>query len=159
MWSVMQNTIRRGAPEDVDAILEIEQATSTAAHWSRSQYSAVFDFGGIPRLCLVAECGKVCGFLVAQTAETEWELENIAVAPMARRQGVGAELLRGLLKEAQCQGARQIRLEVRASNAAARALYEGCGFAQAGTRPRYYQNPQEDAILYRRILAGSLGTP
>jgi ribosomal-protein-alanine N-acetyltransferase len=38
-------------------------------------------------------------------------------------------------------------LEVRASNQAARALYQQMGFAQVSIRPRYYTNPVEDAVL------------
>ena len=41
-------------------------------------------------------------------------------------------------------------LEVRTSNAPAIALYERFGFRAAGTRPRYYQDTGEDAMIMWR---------
>jgi [ribosomal protein S18]-alanine N-acetyltransferase len=149
MSLVTEAAIRRATPEDIDAMVQMEQATSTAAHWSRSQYQAIFQPDAPPRLGLVADNGQVSGFLVAQAVGPEWELENVVVAPAAQRRGLGTQLVRALVQQAKQQHAVAILLEVRASNAAARRFYEGCGFVLAGTRPRYYQNPQEDAILYR----------
>lgn len=149
MSLVTEAAIRRASPEDIDAIVQLEQATSTAAHWSRSQYEAIFQADATPRLALVADNGQLSGFLVAQAAGPEWELENVVVVPAAQRRGLGTQLVRALVQQAKQQHAVAILLEVRASNATARRLYEGCGFVLAGTRSRYYQNPQEDAILYR----------
>ena len=47
-------------------------------------------------------------------------------------------------------GSRCLTLEVRASNTPAQALYEKLGFAQVGRRPKYYQNPREDALILRK---------
>lgn len=149
MSFMSQPAIRPARPEDMGALMELERESPTAAHWSRAQYEAISQPEAPPRLCLVAESGPVLAFLVAQTAGAEWELENIVVAPAACRQGLGRELLRELLQQARQQHALAVVLEVRASNAAARALYQACGFVEAGTRPRYYQNPQEDAIICR----------
>lgn len=152
MTFVAQTVIRAATRADIEAIIDLERAASTAAHWSRGQYEAMFQPGAPPRLCLVAENGPLQAFLVAQTAGPEWELENIVVAPSARRHGLGMLLLRGLLERARQQHALAILLEVRASNAAARALYQVCGFVEAGSRPRYYHSPDEAAILCRYNL-------
>ena len=45
-----------------------------------------------------------------------------------------------------------IRLEVRASNAAALALYQRHGFSAAGVRRAYYSAPVEDALLLQAPL-------
>ena len=79
----------------------------------------------------------------------DWELENIVVLQGARRNGVGRQLLDALLAEARQTNNSSVFLEVRESNFPARALYEKSGFIQAGSRRAYYQNPEEDAILYR----------
>lgn len=144
-----EGTIRLATPGDIDALLALEREAPAAAHWSRAQYEAIFQSGALPRLCLVAEKGPLQAFLVAQTAAPEWELENIVVAPPARRQGLGTLLVRGLLERARQQHAFAVLLEVRASNAAARALYQACGFVEAGSRARYYQYPEETAIICR----------
>ena len=92
---------------------------------------------------------KVLGFLVSARIDHEWELENIVVVQGSRRNGVGRRLLEALLAEARQTNGSSVFLEVRESNVPARALYEKSGFTQAGRRRAYYQNPWEDAILYR----------
>ena len=91
------------------------------------------------------------GFLVALHVAPEWELENIVVDPSARRRGVGKQLMDALLSAAHQTNCEAVFLEVRESNAAARTLYEKAGFEQTGRRKSYYNNPEEDAIMYRLI--------
>ena len=153
MLVVEPSAIRFARPQEIDLLLQLEGQSRTAAHWSRAQYEAIFQSGAPSRLCLVAENNGLQGFLVAQTAGPEWELENLVVAPAARRQGVGTQLLRRLLQEARQWRAPAVLLEVRASNVAARALYGSCGFLEMGVRARYYQQPQEDAVICRCNLA------
>ena len=95
------------------------------------------------------------GFLVARRVVSEWELENIVVAPEVRRKGCGQRLLDALLVHAANTNSDSIFLEVRESNAAARALYHRAGFRQTGQRKSYYTNPAEDAILYVRKLSSN----
>jgi ribosomal-protein-alanine N-acetyltransferase len=155
MLFVTPTALRLATPDDIDAILGLERASATAAHWSREQYEALFHPDSPPRLCLVAESSGLQAFLVAQTAASEWELENIVVASAARRCGLATQLVHGLLEKARRRGAEAVLLEVRASNAAARALYQGCGFVEQGLRPRYYRDPEEDAVICRLNLASS----
>jgi [ribosomal protein S18]-alanine N-acetyltransferase len=80
------------------------------------------------------------------------------VAPEVRGQGVGARLLDDALAAARRNGATAAYLEVRDSNAAARALYASRGFEQVGRRRNYYRKPVEDALVMRRVLdAGARG--
>ena len=90
---------------------------------------------------------------MAQHLAPEWELENIVVAPAARRKGLGKRLLEALLAAARETNSRSVFLEVRASNAAARSLYEKAGFEPTGRRKSYYTNSAEDAVLYRLTLS------
>jgi ribosomal-protein-alanine acetyltransferase len=87
------------------------------------------------------------GFLVASVAAPEAELETIAVAAEGRRRGVGSLLLGALLEALRRAQVTELRLEVRASNQAALRFYRAQGFAETGRRPRYYANPEEDAVL------------
>ena len=68
-----------------------------------------------------------------------------AVDPACRRQGVATALLRA----ASLQRFDQIFLEVRESNAAARALYSAIGFIGSGIRPNYYDCPREAGIVMK----------
>ena len=92
------------------------------------------------------------GFAVARSCAPDGEILDIAVAPAARRQGLGAALLLAALQALQRRGVTDVYLEVRASNAPAIALYAANGFAPCGRRKNYYARPVEDAILMKRSL-------
>ena len=77
----------------------------------------------------------------------EGELLRIAVDPERRGQGLGRELLKAVQRELRGLGFTSLFLEVRAGNAAARALYAACGWQEVGRRAHYYGDG-EDAVLY-----------
>ncbi|HSE49689.1 MAG TPA: ribosomal protein S18-alanine N-acetyltransferase [Terriglobales bacterium] len=150
--------IRPAKPEDLPAMQAIEKHAATAAHWTAADYDKIFNAPELAtdwrRIALVIENGgKVEGFLVAQTVGGEWEIENLAIEPEARRRGHGTRLVGELLDRARAQGASAVFLEVRASNAAARSLYEKWAFVEGGRRPGYYRQPEEDAVLYKFTFA------
>jgi len=160
--------IRPATPGDIPFMISLERACPTAAHWSEQQYRQLFQAAasGLERLVLVIkgepaiptdfstgnEGEALLGFLVARRA-AEWELENIVVAPQARRNGFGRSLLHALVAHATQTNSESVFLEVRESNAAARALYQRAGFCETGLRKSYYANPVEDAILYALRLS------
>jgi len=90
---------------------------------------------------------QVLGHAVLQCIAPEAELEQIAVKKAARQQGIGRRLLEAAIAEAEKRGIREIRLEVRAGNIPAIALYHTLGFRDVGLRKGYYKNPSEDAVL------------
>jgi ribosomal-protein-alanine N-acetyltransferase len=105
---------------------------------------------------LVAETAEgVAGYVVALSAADEGEILNLAVAPGGRRHGTGRALVIAVLASLLELGVRNVYLEVRDSNVAARALYAGHGFGEVGRRTRYYRRPVEDAI----ILRAAIGVP
>ena len=125
---------RAGTAADLARVAEIQSASPEATQWRVTD--------SLPYAVQVAERdGAVAGFSVYRATDAdEWELLNIAVAPEFRRRGVARELLAAL------PGGR-IFIEVRASNMAARGLYESAGFRQVGVRRRYYHSPVEDGIV------------
>ena len=95
------------------------------------------------------------GFLLGRAVAGEAELLTLAVAPEARRRGLGQRLVGRFLYQARLRGAASAFLEVAADNAPARALYERAGFAAAGRRRGYYAGPDAavvDALVLRREL-------
>ncbi|HSA91549.1 MAG TPA: ribosomal protein S18-alanine N-acetyltransferase [Terriglobales bacterium] len=143
--------VRPATVADLAAMLAIERALPTSAHWPEGEYRRMFDEDpDRPRLVLVAEeDAEVVGFVVARGAAGEWELENVAVAASAQRRGFGSLLVQALLYRLSALGAAAVFLEVRESNHAARRLYERHEFLLSGRRRAYYQDPPEDAVLYR----------
>ncbi len=91
--------------------------------------------------------GRLAGYLDLLAVLDEGHIANLAVHPSLRRRGIGASLLERAVGYARQNGLVFLTLEVRASNAAARALYSRYGFKTVGKRPRYYEHPTEDAIL------------
>jgi ribosomal-protein-alanine N-acetyltransferase len=79
--------------------------------------------------------------------ETSAELEGVFVDRAYRRQGIGSALVAACIAWAANAGATTVRLEVRASNAPALALYHRYGFSTTGVRRAYYSVPVEDALL------------
>ena len=101
---------------------------------------------------LVAIYGdRLIGYVGAYTVCRETDIVTVAVAPDMRRRGVGKQLLATLI-DALSGDSDALFLEVRESNASARALYTGMGFAEVGKRRGYYKLPTEDAILYKKEI-------
>lgn len=107
---------------------------------------------------IVAEDGEggVLGYAGLHAVLDEGYIDNVAVEEAARRHGVASALLDVFCRFGQANLA-FLTLEVRASNAAAIALYQKHGFAQVGLRKNYYTNPREDAIIMTREF-GEHGT-
>ncbi len=144
--------VRRAGPGDVADLVRIEEASFTDP-WSRDAFESLLVRDDADDLVAVSG-DEVWGYAVVWTAADEAELANVAVAPAARRRGVGVRLVRSALDRASERGARSVYLEVRESNRAAFRLYEGLGFRQVGIRRAYYRRPVEDArVLVLRLPA------
>jgi len=147
--------VRQGGMADVEAVIVLERMTERAPHWSRTAYEAVLNAEVAPRCLFVAEGeGGVVGFAVGvmQAGGRVGEIESVVVAERARRNGNGGELCDAVVAWCRAQGAEEVVLEVRAGSAGAIALYARMGFARVGMRPRYYREPEEDAVLMRMEL-------
>jgi ribosomal-protein-alanine N-acetyltransferase len=146
--------VRPATPADLPALLALERGAPTAAHWKEADYQQLFAKG---RVTLVIEEDPVQGFIVARNLGPEWEIENMVIASEVQRGGLGMRLVQELLALAQAQGAQAVFLEVRESNRAARALYSKSGFVESGRRKSYYRNPDEDAVVCKKLFPPGLG--
>jgi len=90
---------------------------------------------------------RVVGFLVVKLVPPEAEVETIAVSAAEQRRGIGKIILSAMEKELRAAGVHEVLLEVRASNERAREFYGSQGWSETGRRPRYYAEPEEDAVL------------
>lgn len=147
-------TVRRANPDDTATILAVQRTSPEAALWEAADY--VRALREAPTVCLLAEdlaAGRVIGFLLGRMAADELEILNLAVRPEYRRRGVGRRVVARALEFAQAQAASRCWLEVRSANHPARAFYRAVGFAENGCRPRYYCDPEDDAVVCVRRLA------
>ena len=84
--------------------------------------------------------------------ELEAEIYNLAVKPNFQQKGIGNLLLRQFIQKAKENQVNSIWLEVRESNTKAINFYIKNGFAQISERKNYYSEPDEDAIIMKRII-------
>ena len=140
----MTPKIVRLTKEHLPAVAELERQCFPEP-WSEH---ALELFLGENAVAMVAvDGGTVLGYGSMLFVPGEGQLVNLAVLSTARRQGIGKQILSSLIEEAKNRGAETISLEVRVSNAAAIALYEGFGFRSVGIRKRFYRQPVEDAAV------------
>ena len=133
----------------VASVAAIEKECFGVDAWSEK--SVASELTNQLSLWLVAVDGdRVAGYVGSQTVCDETDMMNVAVTADYRRQGLGEKLVLALEEELKAIGSQCLTLEVRDSNAPARALYEKLGFQQIGLRKNYYRNPKEDAYILRK---------
>ena len=161
----MSLLIRHLAEQDLDAVLVLAAESLEAPHWNRRDYEKMLlvqPTDPLLRCGMVADRGgTVAGFAVVSwlRQETAAEVEGLFVEANCRRQGVGSALIAACMAWAAKAGASTVRLEVRASNTAAHALYRRYGFSTAGVRRAYYSAPVEDALVLQAPLLSRTSVP
>lgn len=137
--------------QHLPAVLAHEPEMFGTEAWSASAYrEELADTRHRHYVAAVDDDGAVQGWAGVRIVGAEAEILTVGVVGSARRLGIGAVLLTDLLDEATRRGAREVFLEVRVDNAAARALYEREGFAELGIRRGYYDGGRVDALTMRR---------
>lgn len=149
----MNLTLRAPTSADIPDLVELDRACFQG-WWSAASYAQELGRPSSVILGLWADHLLALGCLWLILEEAHVIL--LAVHPQQRRQRLGQLLLGVLLHHATTRGATRATLEVRASNAAALALYTQFEFQTAGRRRDYYQNPREDGLV---LWHNGLGTP
>lgn len=139
--------IRKFEISDIADALKIEHQ-SFPTPWSSAMF--VLELSKSSSICLAAvDDDVIVGYLVAARYAQVWHVMNVSVDPANRRAGIGTSLIQELYRLAE-QGRTHYTLEVRITNEGAIKMYERCGFRSAGTRPGYYADNREDALIMWR---------
>lgn len=136
-----ERMIRPAGSEDIPAIAALERECFSDP-WPADMLARMRE-----RITVAADGAEVLGYLVLSRVLDEGNIDNVAVAPAHRRQGVADALIGAAVRHAREGDLSFLTLEVRASNTPAIALYEKHGFREVGRRRGYYEKPREDAIL------------
>lgn len=155
--SVLHATeLARGTAADIGAIEQVMAGAFDPRFgeaWTRAQVLGMLSMPGV-WLTLARLDAAPVGFALSRAILDEAELLLLAVAPAARRRGVGGALLRSVIAEARGRGIAKLHLEVRAGNGAV-GLYAAAGFGKVGERRGYYRGTDgraHDAHSYARVL-------
>ena len=141
-----------GGPADLDGIQAVDRE-SFPSPWTRAMYEAELLNTGTSFILVGRVPGAaVAGYCSYRLVADELQINNVAVGPSHRGQGLGRALVQAAAAHGRRAGARVALLEVRRSNAPAQRLYLRLGFRQAGQRPRYYEHPEEDALIFAADL-------
>jgi ribosomal-protein-alanine N-acetyltransferase len=136
--------------EDIAAVVAIER-TSFSLPWSELSFTKeLFKPRSIPKVAVIDDV--VVGYMCIEYVMDEGHILNLAVHPDYRKRRIAAALAEDAIEELRQKACRCIYLEVRASNHAARNLYENFGFRMVGSRKSYYVDPVEDAVIMMRDI-------
>lgn len=128
----------------ISRIVELEISSGLSSRGAESYRSIANDPA---HLILIARAGtELVGIFAACIVMDELQIDNLAVSSLYRGKGIGSRLVAAGLSIGRRHSCQIAILEVRSANLPARTLYLKAGFEEVGKRPRYYQNPPDDAI-------------
>lgn len=142
--------VRRLTWDDIDGVVLIER--QSASSWSKEQVSAELDYGRSVSYCAISESDTCLGWCTARLIGDEAELLKIAVREDSKRCGIGSALFDHLAARLYSRGVTNLFLEVRSHNIPAIHFYTRLGFQEFGRRKGYYRNPDDDGLLFKRII-------
>ena len=150
-----KNIIRPMREGDVDRIAALE-VICFRTPWPRNAIAGELKNSAAHYL-VCERAGQVIAYAGMWIILDEAHITNVAVDPDFRREGLGRRMMLCMMRTALLFGAREMTLEVRASNAPAQSLYFGLGFENAGERRGYYVDTGESAfILWNRNIEATL---
>ena len=141
----------------LDGVVELESSVYPFP-WTRGNFVDSLAAGYVA-WTLNGVAGDLVGYCIAMRGADEMHLLNITVAPPRRGAGHGRRMLDELVRACRTERARRLWLEVRESNAEARAIYLRLGFVAVGVRKGYYpaHTGREDALVMSLDVATGEG--
>ena len=138
-------SVRAMTKSDIEEVLEIERQCFPIP-WSLDSFKKEFK-NSFARYVVALIDDQIVGYGGVWLIIDEGHITNIAVREGFRQKGVASEVLKGLIEVCKKRDLTSMTLEVRESNVPARNLYKKHGFMEAGIRPKYYGDNNEDAVI------------
>lgn len=143
--------VRPARSEDLVTLADLEEQAFGENAWGKEALLRELERHDAALFCALLGDQPV-GYAGIRRVLDEGYVNNIAVLPEWRRQGVGTALVEALVRYGREQQLSFITLEARVSNLGAIALYQKCGFQDVGLRRGFYDFPREDARLMTLYL-------
>lgn len=104
-------------------------------------------------ICMVAEHGeRVVGFMVYELHKTKLHVLNFAASPLARRRGVGRQMIEKLAGKLSGDRRDRITLDVREGNLPAQLFFKAMGFRAVSVLRNFYQEEDTDEDAYHFVM-------
>lgn len=140
---VIERLLAPITPADRAAVIALE-AASFSTPWTPDAFDSMLR-SPVTQIYVARDPQSgIVAFCACWVIDDEVHVNTLAVSDRFRRRGIALALMRAVLQRT---NARRATLEVRRSNAAAIGLYTKLGFRITAERPRYYKNPEEDALI------------
>lgn len=146
--------LRKATSDDAHQLAQIDNvcAKQGSAGWSDGIFASTISNDSARVIVAESACKDsaacIVGFIAGVAIVDELQVENFAVLPDCRGQGIGKLLLSRLLEEVMCDQCTSY-LEVKAKNEPAVALYMKLGFEKAGLRKKFYPDGSDALIMTR----------
>jgi ribosomal protein S18 acetylase RimI-like enzyme len=152
----MTARIRPAHPRDIAELVAIENAVFETDRISRRSFRQLIERESAETLVL-EESGRVVGYAMVlfRKGTAVARLYSIAVSPDRAGTGAGGKLLQVAEDAAYEHDRMLLRLEVRADNDRAIAIYEKRGYRRIGREPDYYADGMA-ALRYEKTLRGDV---
>jgi ribosomal-protein-alanine N-acetyltransferase len=142
-------------PRDLDKILTIDR-NAFKRSWNRKSFLQEIDrtdaYSCVARKQLDNGRVDIIAYVFVRILLKEMHIMRIAVAAGYQTRGVATALLQQCFKLARQHQVSAVYVEVRPKNKSAIALYRKTGFQMLGTRPNYYPETGEDALVMVKLL-------
>jgi ribosomal protein S18 acetylase RimI-like enzyme len=150
--------LRDATLADIDELAQLEERCFDGDRLSRRSFRSLLSRSSSS--LRVARIGRqLAGYSVTlfRRGSRLARLYSIAVAPEARGGGLARKMLADAEATARRRGMSGLRLEVRADNSAATALYRTEGYEPDGRRENYYEDGAT-AFRWTKRLGGGAGS-
>jgi ribosomal-protein-alanine N-acetyltransferase len=152
-------TVERMRPVHVPLVMAREHETFGTESWTAGMYREELE-DPWNRHYLVAfdrpdaedGAGTLVGWAGLMVIDGTAQILTVGTVAEARRRGVASMLMDRMITEARRRRAKEVLLEVRVDNDAAKAMYARYGFLELGIRKGYYQPAGVDAAVLRLAL-------
>ena len=134
---------------DLDEVSNIEHKAYGNFGWSKKLFMS--ELANPYSRFLISEDKNtlnVIGYIGGWLVSDECHITTLVVSPLYRRKHIADILLYSLIHLVYTEDIKWLTLEVRVSDIPAINLYTKFGFKQLGIRKKYYQDSNEDAILF-----------
>lgn len=152
----MEYEITPMLPAHLEEVEEIEKICFPEDPWSRRIFAESLAEPNTTNLVARTPDGGILGYISFTVILDEGGINNLAVRPGCREQGIASALLDALRRTARERRLAFLTLEVRPSNQSARRLYARHGYREVGRRKNYYEHPREDALIMTWELTNEL---